>query len=223
MQYRHEWKTEISYQDALLLRSRLDAVCDHDPHVGPDGCYHIRSIYFDNPDDKALRDNITGAAHRQKFRIRYYNGDLSFIQLEKKCKDNSLGYKLSASLSTADVQRIIDGDFGFLLERDDPLLRDLGEQMLHGLYAAKSIVEYSRIPYIYTAGNVRVTLDYDIRTGLWNRDFLDWNSLTIPAADICLLEVKYDSFIPDVIRDIVQLGNRRIGAFSKYAASRMFD
>ena len=223
MQYRHEWKTEISQADFLLLRSRLDAVCEHDPHVGPDGCYHIRSIYFDNPDDTALRDNIAGAAHRQKFRIRYYNGDLSYILLEKKCKDNSLGYKLSAPLTVEETQRILDGDTSFLYESHDPLLRDLGEQMRHGLYAAKTIVEYSRIPYIYPAGNVRITLDFDIRTGLWNRDFLDWDSLTVPASDISLLEIKYDAFIPDVIRHIVQLGNRRVGAFSKYAASRMFD
>ena len=223
MQYRHEWKTEISYADRLLLKSRLDAVCERDPHVGADGCYHIRSIYFDNPDDTALRDNIAGAAHRRKFRIRYYNGDLSYILLEKKCKDNSLGYKLSAPLTVAETQKILDGDTDFLYGSDDPLLRDLGEQMRHGLYAAKTIVEYSRIPYIYPAGNVRVTLDFDIRTGLWNRDFLDWDSLTVPASDISLLEIKYDNFIPDVIRAAVQLGNRRLGAFSKYAASRMFD
>jgi len=223
LQYRHEWKTEISYADRLLLRSRLDAVCEHDPHVGPDGCYHIRSIYFDNPDDKALRDNIIGTAHRQKFRIRYYNGDLSYILLEKKCKDFSLGYKLSTALSVEDTRRIIDGDSGFLLQSSDPLLRDLGGQMLHGLYAAKTIVEYTRIPYIYAAGNVRVTLDFDIRTGLWSRDFLDWDSVTIPASDINLLEVKYDNFIPDVIRSAVQLGSRRVGAFSKYAAARMLD
>lgn len=223
MQYRHEWKTEISYADRLLLRSRLDAVCEHDLHVGPDGLYHIRSIYFDNPEDTALRDNIAGAAHRQKFRIRYYNGDLSYILLEKKCKDFSLGYKLSAPLTVEQTQKIIDGDTAFLSESDDPLLKDLGEQMRHGLYAARTIVEYSRIPYIYAAGNVRVTLDFDIRTGLWSKDFLDWNSVTVPASDVCLLEVKYDNFIPDVIRDAVQLGNRRLGAFSKYAAARMLD
>lgn len=223
MQYRHEWKTEISFMDKLLLCQRLDAVCERDPHVGSDGCYHIRSIYFDNPEDVALRDNVVGAPHRQKFRIRYYNGNLSYIQLEKKCKDFALGYKLAANLSVEDTQRIIDGDTDFLLRSSEPLLRDLGEQMLYGLYRAKTIVDYTRIPYIYTAGNVRVTLDYDIRTGLWSKDFLNWDSPTIPASDICLLEVKYDNFIPDVIRDAVQLGSRRVGAFSKYAASRMFD
>lgn len=223
MQYRHEWKTEITTLDKMLLRSRLDAVCDKDPHVGSDGTYHIRSIYFDNPEDISLRDNIAGAAHRRKFRIRYYNADLSFIQLEKKCKDNSLGYKLSASLSVEDTKRILDGDIDFLLSSPQPLLQDLGDSMLHGRFTAKTIVDYTRIPYIYEAGNVRVTLDFDIRTGLWNRDFLDWDSLTIPAADLCLLEVKYDNFLPDVIRDAVQLGSRRIGAFSKYAACRMFD
>ncbi len=223
MQYRHEWKAEISFLDRLLLRSRLEAICEPDPHVGSDGCYHIRSLYFDNPADQALRDNLMGAAHRRKFRLRYYNGDLSFIQLEKKCKDFSLGYKLSASVTAEECQRIIDGDAAFLLSDERPLLRDLGRQMRHGLYAAKTIVEYSRIPFIYQAGNVRVTLDYDIRTGLRNRDFLDWDSPTVPATDAALVEIKYDNFIPDIIRDAVQLGSRRTSAFSKYAVSRMLD
>ena len=125
----------------------------------------------------------------------------SYILLEKKCKDFSLGYKLSAPLTAEQTQKIIDGDTAFLSESGESLLRDLGEQMRHGLYAARTIVEYSRIPYIYAAGNVRVTLDFDIRTGLWSKDFLDWDSVTVPASDVCLLEVKYDNFIPDVIRD----------------------
>lgn len=223
MQYRHEWKTQISYPDRLLLHARLDAVCQRDPHAGSDGCYHIRSLYFDNPEDHALRDNIAGAPHRQKFRLRYYNGDLSYIQLEKKCKDFSLGYKLSELITPEECEKIIEGDVSFLLSDPRPLLQDLGEQMRHGLYQAKTIVDYTRIPFVYAAGNVRVTLDFDIRTGLWCKDFLNWDSLTVPAADINLLEVKYDNFLPDVIRNIVQLGNRRTGAFSKYAASRMLD
>ena len=39
----------------------------------------------------------------------------------------------------------------------------------------------------------------------------------------CILEVKWDNFLPDVIRDAVQLDCRRSAAFSKYAASRMYD
>ena len=84
-------------------------------------------------------------------------------------------------------------------------------------------MDYTREPYIYAPGNVRVTLDYDIRTGLSCMDFLDPDSLTIPAGDApILLEVKWDEYLPDIIRDIVQLPGRRASAFSKYAQCRIY-
>ena len=223
MQYRHEWKTEITAHDRILLRSRLSALLRPDPYAGADGCYHIRSLYFDNLSDTALREKIDGMEHRKKFRLRYYNGDTSRILLEQKCKDNSLGYKLTAPVTAEEVERILAGDTDWLLTAPYPLLRELGDKMLHGGYAPKTIVDYTREPFIYDAGNVRVTLDYDIRTGLWSRDFLDPDCVTVPVGDVCLLEVKYDNFLPDVVRAAVQLGSRKAGSFSKYAASRMFD
>ena len=77
---------------------------------------------------------------------------------------------------------------------------------------------------IYAPGNVRVTLDYNIRTGLSCTDFLNVSCPTIPVPENpAILEVKWDAYLPDVVRDIVQLPGRRAGAFSKYAACRMYD
>ena len=87
----------------------------------------------------------------------------------------------------------------------------------------RTIVDYMREPFVYTPGNVRVTLDYDIRTGLGCTDFLNPGCITVPAgAAPIILEVKWDTFLPDIIRDAVQLSGRRAGAFSKYAACRIY-
>lgn len=86
------------------------------------------------------------------------------------------------------------------------------------------IVDYTREPFVYPAGNVRVTFDYDIRTGLKNVDFLNPDCVTVPVPDSpIILEVKWDGFLPSVIRDAVQLTGRRTGSYSKYAACRMYD
>ena len=77
--YRHELKYSIGYADYLAMRERLKKVMKTDPHVSADGRYHIRSIYFDNSDDKALREKVDGIEKREKFRIRYYNDDLEYI------------------------------------------------------------------------------------------------------------------------------------------------
>ena len=45
MEFRHEWKHEISYSDLLALRARLGAVLEGDQHA-VNGSYQIRSLYF---------------------------------------------------------------------------------------------------------------------------------------------------------------------------------
>ena len=222
VQYRHEWKHELNTADLLVLRARLRAVMESDPHA-VDGKYHIRSLYFDNPDDKALREKLDGVNMREKFRIRLYNRDASVIHLEKKGKRNGLGTKFSADLSAEEAQRIVDGDLDWMLGSGRPLVQELYCKMRYQGMRPKTIVDYTREPFIFRPGNVRVTLDYDIRTGLGCTDFLNPDAVTIPAGDApILLEVKWDAFLPSIIRDAVSVPDRRAASFSKYAQCRIY-
>lgn len=222
MDFRHEWKHEINYSDMVVLRQRLKAVMKPDENA-VNGKYFIRSLYFDNISDKALREKIYGVNCREKFRIRYYNGDTSLIHLEKKSKINGLGNKQSAVLSAEEAQKIVDGDLNWMADCDRPLVQELYSKMKSQGLRPKTIVDYTREPFVFSAGNVRVTLDYDIRTGLYCTDFLNPHCITIPAGNApIILEVKWDEFLPSVIRDIVQLESRRTAAFSKYAVCRIY-
>jgi len=222
MDFRHEWKHEINYADLLVLRGRLRAVMKPDKHA-VDGAYHIRSLYFDTPEDTALREKLDGVNRREKFRIRYYNLNPSLIHLEKKSKLGGLGNKQMAQLSAEETQRIVNGEIDWMRTCDRPLAQELYAKMKQALLQPKTIVDYVREPFVYPPGNIRITLDYDIRTGLGFADFLDPNCTTIPAGDApIILEVKWDEFLPDIIRDIVQLEGRRTAAFSKYAACRIY-
>ena len=220
--YRHEWKHEISYADLLAIRARLRVIMERDPHA-VDGKYLIRSLYFDNLDDKALREKIDGVNLREKFRIRYYNGDPSVLHLEKKSKRAGLGTKYSANLTREEAQKLVDGDLAWMMESGRPLVQELYCKMRYQQLRPKTIVDYTREPFIYRPGNVRVTFDYDIRTGLRCTDFLNPACVTVPAGDApILLEVKWDAFLPAVIRDAVQTPGRRVEAFSKYAQCRIY-
>ena len=160
---------------------------------------------------------------REKFRIRYYNDDLDFIRLEKKSKLNGLGTKDNAALNREQAQAIVDGDVEWMLDDSQPLVRELYIKMKTTGLHPKTIVDYDREPFIYDPGNVRVTIDYNIRTGLSCTDFLNQDVPTVPVKDSpIILEVKWDGFLPDIIRDMVQI-NVRDGAFSKYAECRMYD
>lgn len=223
MQFRHEWKHEISYCDMLVLRQRLRTVMQPDENA-IDGKYFVRSLYFDNAADKVLREKLDGINNRDKFRIRYYNGDTSRIQLEKKSKRNGLGTKQIALLSAAQAQAIVDGHRDWMQNDPQLLVQELYQQMQCQQLRPKTIVDYVREPVVYPPGHVRVTLDYDIRTGLRCTDFLNPACVTIPAGDSAIiLEVKWDEFLPEIIRDIVQLEGRHSGAFSKYAICRIYD
>lgn len=221
MDFRHEVKHEINRSDMMTIRQRLRAVAYPDVHA-VNGLYHIRSLYFDNMDDKALLENINGLSRREKFRIRFYNNDTSVIHLEKKSKAGGLGTKESASLTAKQAQQIVDGDLEWMLHSDAPLVKELYSKMSTQGLQPKTIADYTREPFVFPAGNVRVTLDYDIRSGMRCIDFLNADCVTVPVTDTIILEVKWDAFLPDIIRDAVSLESRRESAFSKYAHCRIY-
>jgi hypothetical protein len=221
LQYRHEWKHVISGSDRIAIRQRLGAVAHLDEHA-VDGSYRIRSLYFDNLADRALREKLDGVNMREKFRIRYYNQNTDQIQLEKKSKMNGLGTKAQAALSYEQAQSIVDGRIDWMRDAAEPLLRELYLKMKNQGLRPRTIVDYTREPFVYGPGNVRVTLDYNIRSGLQCTDFLNPDCVTVPAGSETILEVKWDNFLPGIIRDAVQLKNRQTSSFSKYAACRMY-
>lgn len=224
MDGRHEVKHYISLGDYYALRSRLRAVLRVDAHAGPDGHYQIRSLYFDTPDDRALREKLDGVKNRDKYRIRCYNFDTSFIHLEKKSKRGNLCVKTSCRLTAEEVRKITEGSYAWMKDHKSALVRELYRAMRDDGMRPRTIVDYTRDPFTYSAGNVRVTLDHHIRTGLRATDFLDRDCVTVPAAeDVIILEVKWDNYLPDIVRDAVQVPNRRSTAFSKYAVCRTYD
>ena len=248
-QYRHELKYKISYPDYLAMRSRLRPVMKADPHASAGGRYLVRSIYFDNLNDKALREKIDGVAKREKFRIRYYNDDLSYIVLEKKMKIGSLCLKCSAPITEEECRKILsggrssvtdggrsstidggrgsmrNGDLSFMKEHPQELVRELYAKMTYQQLRPRVLVSYTREPFIYQAGNVRVTFDSDIRTSLFHQEFLTKEAACISATDEpqdVYLEVKFDAFLPEVVQDLIRVKGIRQHAFSKYSASRRF-
>lgn len=222
MNYRHEWKHEIDASDLIAIRQRLRAVAKPDKHTA-DGKYFIRSLYFDNLADQALREKLDGVNWREKFRLRYYNLDPSLIRLEKKSKRGGLSQKQSADLTAAEAQAIVEGRLDWMADSGRPLIQELYSKMLSRGLRPKTIVDYTREPFVYAPGNVRITLDYDIRSGLGCMDFLNPNCVTVPAGRArIILEVKWDEFLPAIIRDAVQLEGRHAAAFSKYAACRIY-
>ena len=221
MKFRHEYKHQINLADIYTLSSRLSAVAKHDPNAGEDGTYFVKSLYFDNYMDKALREKLDGVNKREKFRIRYYGTDTSFIRLEKKSKINGLCSKESCRVTAEECKKIIDGDIEFMKMSSSALMRELYAKMIYQLLRPRCIVAYTRECFIYPPGNVRVTIDMNICGSNNIKEFLNPDLPFLQTYHGSVLEVKWDEFLPQIIRDSVQVRSRRSAAFSKYAAVRI--
>lgn len=223
--FRHELKYRIGYVQYIELRNRLREVMQSDLHTDADGRYLIRSIYFDNYMDKALREKTDGVPVREKFRIRYYNDDFSYLTLEKKIKDNDLCMKIDAQITEKECRELLEGTTEWMREHSSPLVQELYAKMHYQMLRPRVLVSYVREPYIYRAGNVRITFDSHIRTTLYHRNFLEERVVDIDTAakpQDMILEVKYDAFLPEIIRRLIQTNSLRQAAFSKYEACRRF-
>lgn len=223
VQGRRELKHEMTKMECYLLRNKLKHYMEIDPHAKENGAYSIRSVYFDNFDNKVMIQKKEGLFERDKFRVRLYDGNTDFLNLEKKSKRNNLTYKQKCSITAEEYEKIRFNDIAWMENDSRPLMQDLYWQMKMLQLKPVTVVDYEREVFICKYGNVRVTFDSSIRTSLRNNDVLNMN---IPMVDtepeVVLLEVKYDEFLPTIIKQLLQVSDLRAGAYSKYQISRMY-
>ena len=222
--FRHEIKHYINFSDYLAIKSRLRTIMHLDKNANENNEYRIRSLYFDNVYDKALIEKVIGVPKRDKFRIRFYNDNHEFVRLEKKSKIRGLCLKDSERITKEEVEKIRRGDIEFLKDSGKKVFIDLYAQMKGNLLRPKTIVDYTREAYIYPLGNVRITFDKSIRTGLHSTDLFNPNIPTVEAinSNFIVLEVKWDEYLPQAIHDIIQVRERRATSISKYEACRIY-
>ena len=222
--YRHELKYQVTDGQIQLLRNRISHLLPLDSHVAQSGSYCIRSLYFDDYDNRCLKENENGTDPREKFRIRIYNGSAEKISLECKRKERGKTHKTSCPLTQEQTRQLMAGKVLPDIGSQPPLLRKLTLQMMTRRLRPVVIVEYRRIPYVYKNGNVRITLDTNILSSSEVETFLDPRISGRPVLPVGqqLLEVKYDEYLPDFIYRSLMLPNLRQTAFSKYYICRKY-
>lgn len=222
--FRHEMKYLISTGQLRLIQNRISNLVFLDSHVGASGMYTIRSLYFDDYENRCFYENENGTDPREKFRIRIYNGSADKITLECKRKERGKTLKTSCPLTEEQTRMLMAGKPIPDIANQPEVLRKLTLQMLTRQMRPMVIVEYDRVPYVYKNGNVRITLDTNIASSKEISRFLDE---TIPKRPVMptgqqLLEVKYDEYLPDFIYRNLQLHSLQQTAFSKYYICRKF-
>lgn len=193
-----------------------------DKHVRETGIYNIRSLYFDDYNNRCYYENEDGTDPREKFRIRIYNHSTDKISLECKRKEHGKIYKTSCPLTVEQTKTLMKGQYLRDVANQPELLQKFTYLMMTRKFRPVVIVEYDRVPYIYKLGNVRVTLDQNISASKAVDKFLEEEipKRAIMPAGQQLLEVKYDELLPDYIYTNLQLKDLRQTTFSKYYLCR---
>ena len=83
------------------------------------------------------------------------------------------------------------------------------------------IVDYDRLAFTYPISVVRITFDYNIKSGIYNYNLFDSNNdLEVLDNNTVVLEVKYNEVLPEFIDDIIRSVPTMKTAFSKFAMCR---
>ena len=222
MEYRVENKYLVTDADLAVLAGRLNCIMQPDKNQTGDG-YEVRSLYFDDCWDSCMEDNESGIDQRKKYRIRTYGAEAKVIHLEIKEKIRGLTKKTACDLTRQEQNQILEGPVSLEFDDRKPL-NQLKLQMRTCLMQPKAIISYDRFAYVCPSGNVRITFDRNIMASPYV-DALFEEHITgmVPVlpAGMHVLEVKYDEFLPDYIAEVLELGNLRQTAFSKYYLGRL--
>ncbi len=225
-QIRHELKYFITYNEYLVLRDRLHAAMPIDKNADKEmRTYHIRSLYFDDIHNTAMWEKMDGVYARKKWRIRIYNYSDKQISLEKKGKFDKFTTKESTPLSRFQVEQMIKfREYGFLLSSRNPLMEEMYADYRTKLLKPIVVVDYIREPYIFPAGNVRITFDMNLHTGNFSTDLFKKGMMPIPIMEPeeMIMEIKYTSTLAPHIRNILNTTIGLRSAISKYALCRKF-
>ncbi len=221
--FRNELKYICQEYQLRIIENDIRDVCCLDPHVNEEGIYVIRSLYFDDLWDTCYQENDTGVEPRAKYRIRVYDGSLDQIVLERKSKIYEMTHKDECSITYDEAMDMIHGLFRYY--GDIPLMQQFFLDFSMYMLRPKVVVEYERTPYIYKDGNVRITLDRNVCAS-YNMDTFwqeDTGKRQVLPHGSQILEVKYDEFLPDFIKNLVQTDGLQQTSYSKYYNCRRLE
>lgn len=223
--YRHEYKYLCNAVQNAILKTRAKALLRPDVHTEATGFYRIRSLYFDSPEDSCYYDNENGIGERDKYRIRIYNENTKYIVLEKKSKSRQMTRKQSCRIDEDICRKLMNGQSVRITEDMSPEAAKLLSEMRTKHMRPVVIVEYVRYPFVEKNGNVRVTFDENICSSNEISKFLDEKITVRPVleAGMSVLEVKWDEFLMDYIKQQLQMNSLQWSGFSKYYLCRKYN
>lgn len=222
MEYRVENKHLVTDAQLALLAGRLKPVMSTDAHQ-TGGYYEIRSLYFDDFQDRCMDENEAGYDQRRKYRIRIYDPQAQSAKLEIKEKLAGKTKKLSCPITRQEALGLMEERLPLILDSRKPL--NLFQMSMRCTkMSPKAMIYYERTAFVHPVGNVRITFDRNIMASSQPEDFFSPQPqalVPVLPKGVHVLEVKYDELLPTFLSDRLEIGSLRPCAFSKYYLGRL--
>ncbi|MBD5475188.1 MAG: polyphosphate polymerase domain-containing protein [Lachnospiraceae bacterium] len=219
--YRVEDKFNCGAREMYCLQKRLCSVLRSDFNENSVDGYSVSSLYFDDLEESCLADTVNGDRIRRKYRIRIYNHSFDSIKLEVKEKLDNRVLKKSKNITRQELYKLINCECIEEVSAMDDAATLFNLAIKTSGLRPRVIISYERKAFIYETGNVRITLDRNIRCSRDVKHFGESDILYDLLRDNdSVLEVKYDEFIPDFILQLLELGNMQQTTYSKYQICR---
>lgn len=215
--FREEKKFLIGIDEFIKKSHTLSQVMLEDAHNGTHG-YMIRSLYFDTVYDGDYFEKLAGVETRRKIRLRIYDPKADYAMLEMKQKQGVNQLKRSLRVKRADAIALTKGDYTPLLSYTEPFAAECYAMMRCRCYRPKTIVQYNRKAFIAKENKIRVTFDNNIEATESSFDLFSKKLNMNPVLDKydVVLEVKYNGFLLDYIRRMINSVDRSELSVSKY-------
>jgi len=162
--------------------------------------YRVDSIYFDCIQLKDFFDKEEAILKRGKFRLRGYDNLFRSARqlLEYKAKFGDFVHKERIPISHSEFEYILDSslfDFGLKIA-SNCLPAQIREILSRPTLLPRTIVSYYRKAYFFAGDSrVRVTVDTNIRSGLFARPYRRGDLYSFRGG-LSVLEIKFEKHLP---------------------------
>lgn len=198
---RKEIKYEIGYSEYRQIKQILKTCMKIDLNAGQRGIYKIKTIYFDNylqEIQKNKKDDINSV---NKYRIRMYSDNEKSIFLERKTNENEYILKVKEPITKKDAINIIEGRYKEILEDKPSLKTEIYLNIILKQLRPVLLIEYERMAFVDDISGVRVTIDSKINSTTDCNKFFE--KIETKNSNKYILEIKYNKYLPDYIKNIV--------------------
>jgi len=219
---------EPAMRPALLDYARAHVVHDEHALKQPDFRYTVRSLYYDSPDLDFYWEKVDGLKVRRKLRIRTYNtrdkDSVAFLEIKRRY--GTAVVKERAKYTFEEIVRLMSSPENIWLSyrqsTDGSLV--LGkwiDNIVRWNLEPTVLVVYEREAYVGRSkdeNDIRLTIDSDVRVRMTDgiEQIFEDQNLTHVVSNLCVLELKYNHFMPKWMRGLVMEFSLHQRSISKY-------